>query len=249
MSNMKKVILRYALIFCAALTSVFPVRASVVMVGTRVIYPASLKERILNFTNQDNYPNLVQIWVDQGNASLGAESEDPPFIANPPVFRMEPQAGQIVRLTYVGEALPQDRESLFFLNFLQIPAMKASDMEANKLVLTVRSRMKIFYRPTSLVNELSMSVMRKGLSFEAKRVNGAVHIVGRNSSGYYAVLQSVVISSGKGDTPVAEAVLIPPKGEVVWPVKAMTGNINDSRLKVRLINDYGGEIEDEYHLK
>ncbi|HZS79860.1 MAG TPA: molecular chaperone [Herbaspirillum sp.] len=249
MSNMKKIILKYALMFCAALVSASPAHASVIMVGTRVVYPASLKERVLNFTNQDNYPNLVQIWVDQGNGSSGSESEDPPFVAHPPVFRMEPQAGQMVRLTYVGETLPQDRESLFFLNFLQVPAIKASDMEANKLVLTVRSRMKIFYRPTALSNESSMSTMRKSLSFEASRADGVVRVVGRNSSGYYAVLQSVIIASDKGDVPVAEAVLIPPKGEVVWPVKTMTGEVSASRLKVRLINDYGGEIEDEYRFK
>lgn len=249
MSNMKKIILRYALIFCAAFVLISPVHASVVMVGTRVIYPASLKERVLSFTNQDNYPNLVQVWVDRGNEFSDSESEDSPFIVHPPVFRMEPQAGQIARLTYVGEALPQDRESLFFLNFLQIPAMKASDMEANKLVLTVRSRMKIFYRPASLSNESSMSIMRKGLSFEARRDDGVLRIVGRNSSGYYAVLQSAVVASDKGNVPAAEAVLIPPKGEVVWHVKGMTGEVSAARLKVRLINDYGGEIEDEYRFK
>lgn len=38
---------------------------------------------------------------------------------------------------------------MFYINFMQMPALKAHDMEA-KLMLTVSSRMKIFYRPQSI---------------------------------------------------------------------------------------------------
>ncbi|MEN2733548.1 fimbria/pilus periplasmic chaperone [Escherichia coli] len=40
----------------------------------------------------------------------------------PPIFRMDSKSGQTVRIVYTGESLPKDRESLFYLNVLDIPA-------------------------------------------------------------------------------------------------------------------------------
>lgn len=110
---------------------------------TRVIYSCRYL-KALQLTSYDAYPNLVQIWVDKGDPASTPQTADAPFIASPQIFRMNPKAGQIVRLVYTGKDLPQDRESVFYINFMQMPALKAHDMEANKLMLTVSSRMKIF---------------------------------------------------------------------------------------------------------
>lgn len=44
--------------------------ASVVMSGTRVIYPAAIREKALQLTSHDAYPNSVQIWVDKGDPGV-----------------------------------------------------------------------------------------------------------------------------------------------------------------------------------
>lgn len=50
------------------LTSVsLSVQASVVMTGTRIIYPEGSREKVLQLSNKDDHPNLVQLWMDDGN--------------------------------------------------------------------------------------------------------------------------------------------------------------------------------------
>ncbi|WP_246019963.1 fimbrial biogenesis chaperone [Limnobaculum zhutongyuii] len=78
-----------ALLLCALVISQYS-HASVIMNGNRIIYPASAKEKTLQFTNQDPHPNLVQIWLDINNPRSTPTTADAPFVATPQVFRMEP---------------------------------------------------------------------------------------------------------------------------------------------------------------
>lgn len=75
-----------------------------------------------------------------------------PFIATPPVFRIQPKAGQVVRVIYNNtKKLPQDRESVFWFNVLQVPPTNiGSDSGQNKMLVMLRSRIKLFYRPDGL---------------------------------------------------------------------------------------------------
>lgn len=41
--------------------------ASVTIIGTRVIYPATEKEVTVRLDNHGNQPALVQAWIDNGN--------------------------------------------------------------------------------------------------------------------------------------------------------------------------------------
>ncbi|ELN4703365.1 fimbria/pilus periplasmic chaperone, partial [Escherichia coli] len=75
-----------------------PASASVIVTGTRVIYPADAREKSVQLTNQDAFPNVVQAWVDVNNPQSTPETADAPFMITPPMFRMEPKAGQTMRL-------------------------------------------------------------------------------------------------------------------------------------------------------
>ena len=57
-----------------------------------------------------------------------------------------------MRIIYAQDPLPTDRESVFWLNILDVPPMpvtKNAD-DANYMQLAIRSRMKLFYRPSGL---------------------------------------------------------------------------------------------------
>lgn len=87
---------------------------------TRVIYDANKKEVALSLTNTEKeLPWLIQSWIDTGDGKTRG-----PFIVTPPLFRLEPQKEQNLRITWSGQALPTDRESLFYMNVRTIPAMK-----------------------------------------------------------------------------------------------------------------------------
>lgn len=105
--------------FIAAMTASFVLlsataQAGIVMGGTRVVYQEGKREATMTVTNADmQTPYLVQSWVD--NAS--AEDKRPaPFVVTPPLFRLEPEQQNVLRITFTGGALPADRESMFWLN-------------------------------------------------------------------------------------------------------------------------------------
>ena len=126
--------------------------ADIVISGTRIIYPQSSKDVVVNLDNHGTKPLLVQTWLDDGRDGVNPEELKLPFIITPPVSRIDPKKGQSVRITYTGIPLPQDRESLFWFNVLEIPPKsKAADKEnLNQLQLAFRTRIKFFYRPDGL---------------------------------------------------------------------------------------------------
>ncbi|GLU38891.1 molecular chaperone [Pseudomonas sp. NBRC 100443] len=217
-------------------------QASVVMTGTRVIYPAAAREKTIQLTNTDAHPNLVQVWLDKGNPKSTVESADAPFVASPQIFRMEPHAGQMVRLVYTGEGLPQDRESVFYLNFSQVPAIKVRDQDANKLVLMFNSRLKVFYRPKGLAG--SPDDLAGQLSFQLR--DGSLQVT--NPTGYHAVVrQASLLLNGKS-VPLADSLMVPPHSQTQWRPRTPLGAPGKARLRLTLVNDYGVDVTRELPL-
>src|SRR5580698_3626086 len=89
--------------------------------GTRVVYPAAKREVTINIRNPGDTPSLVQAWLDAGDPHAKPGESRVPFVMTPPLFRLDPTKGQSLRLVYTHDALPEDRESLFWLNVLDIP--------------------------------------------------------------------------------------------------------------------------------
>ena len=83
--------------------------ADIVISGTRVIYPQSAKDVTVKMENRGNKPLLVQVWLDDGRDTTNPEELKVPFIVTPPVSRVDPAKGQTVRITWLGQAMPQDR--------------------------------------------------------------------------------------------------------------------------------------------
>jgi len=107
-------------IFIASLT-ITPVLASVTITGTRVIYPAGEKEITVRLQNKGVLPALVQSWIDSGDANQPLDEIRVPFVLMPPVSRIEAHGSQTLRLMFTGDNLPADKESVFWLNVLDIP--------------------------------------------------------------------------------------------------------------------------------
>ena len=74
-----------------------------------------------------------------------------PSFLTPPLFRLDPTKVQSLRLVYTRDPLPEDRESLFWLNVLDVPPRAATNPDLpNQLELAFKHRMKVFFRPPSL---------------------------------------------------------------------------------------------------
>ena len=128
-----------ALIF--ALLGAAAAHASVVINNTRIIYPQDDKEVTVRLESKNRAPVLIQVWLDSGDEHATPDLASVPFIATPPIFRMEPGKQQVVRLAYTGEAQAANQESLFWFNLLEVPA---HSQEANQLQLAFRSGSSCF---------------------------------------------------------------------------------------------------------
>lgn len=127
-----------------------PAAANVIINGTRVVYPGNEREVTIKLTNNGTSPALVQSWLDAGNPKVTPDKSDAPFVLTPPVTRIEPNKGQTLRLMFAGKPLPQDKESLFWLNVLEVPPSPTGEAAKNYLQLAFRSRIKVFFRPAGL---------------------------------------------------------------------------------------------------
>lgn len=209
----------------------FAAQSSVVMTGSRVVYPAGAKEVSVQLTNNDTWPAAVQVWLDDGDVKSTPQTANAPFFTTPPLFRLAPKAGQTVRLRFTGQATPTDRESLWWLNFMQIPPVQESEKQANQLLVMMRNRVKVFYRPAGLTGspQEMAKTTRVGLS------KGQLWL--RNDSGYYLSLSRLVVSGG-GKTQEIVGKTIAPWSTEAWP--ATVSVVNNATMS--WLNDQGASL-------
>ncbi|MEA5215023.1 fimbrial chaperone [Enterobacter cloacae] len=221
-----------------ASVSVFALNASadIVISGTRIIYPESAKDVTVSMDNRGTRPLLVQTWLDDGRDSTNPQELKLPFIVTPPVSRVEPQKGQTVRITWLGQTLPKDKESLFWFNVLEVPPKAKESDNQSMLQLAFRTRIKLFFRPTGLKGEPTEAA--KNLKWSQTRQGQKVVLSAKNDSPYYVSLASASFISG-GKRYEIETHYIEPFSSQTMNVKnaPLTGN---SKIIWQAINDYGG---------
>jgi chaperone protein EcpD len=184
--------------------------ADIVITGTRFIYPEKEKEVTIKIDNVGESPALAQVWIDTGNPTASPETASAPFTVTPPINRINAGKGQMLRMIYTGGILPRDKESLFWLNILEIPA--ASKDKKSQLQLAIHSRLKIFYRPHGLAgtaNEAGKAVTWK------KVYNG---IEGSNTTPYFVSLANIA-EDKEGKVVIASGGMIAPGGKIIVPLK------------------------------
>ncbi|MEQ5091652.1 fimbria/pilus periplasmic chaperone [Providencia rettgeri] len=207
--------------------------ASVVISGTRVIYLEEEGEVTVLLTNEGASSVLVQSWLDNGDIDAMPDNINIPFILSPPIIRIDPEKNQKLRMSYSGKTLPSDRESLFWLNVLEIPQTKI-DAPKNRLQVAFRSRIKFFYRPIGLKGDAIEAA--RSLSWSIKDGHLSVY----NHSAFYVSLISItVLHSGKKT--VIDGDIVEPFNSKDFPVKSGMLSTHDS-LTYEYINDWGAVV-------
>ncbi|WP_330985333.1 MULTISPECIES: molecular chaperone [Enterobacterales] len=223
-----------------------PAMASVVMLNTRVIYPADAQSQTLQFTNNGNLPYVMQVWSDINDPASTPDTANAPFMAVPALFRVEPNTGQSVRLVFTGKDLPKDRESIFYLNSVQIPPKNTVQSNQNQMAVILRNRVKIFYRPKEIVG--NPDKVPQQIHFSLKEESGRWVLIAENTSGYYASVISAAVVVDKNDV-LFPVNMIPPKSTARWMLNKTGKSLSGARIvKFTLVNDYGGQIRAEADL-
>ena len=121
-------------------------QASVVLGGTRIIYPSNKAEVQIALKNKDPHTRyLVQSWVSYVNNAKA------PFV----ITLLFISCRKIVKPFYTLfllaiKSLPSDRESLFPANVKSVSALSPELKEKNTLQFAMKTRLKLFWRPSQL---------------------------------------------------------------------------------------------------
>ncbi|MFC0226144.1 fimbrial biogenesis chaperone [Serratia aquatilis] len=198
--------------------------ASVVITGTRVIYPSDAKEVSVKINNVGTSPVLLQSWIDKGDTDAQPSSIQVPFVLTPPMNRVEAGKGQTLRISYAGGALPMDKESVFWLNVLEVPAKKQAKADENFLQMAFRSRIKLFYRPTGL--EGNANDAAKAVTWQAQG-NG---LQATNPTPYHVSFVSLKVNGKE-----IEGDMVAPRGTLTFNLPGKAG----SKITGDFVNDYG----------
>ena len=206
--------------------------AGVLVGGTRVILHEKSREASISVRNTGSTPYVVQAWMDAGEGK-----NKTPFLVNPPLSRLEPGMENILRILRVSAALPKDRESVFWLNVKEIPEKSS---EENVLQVAVRTRIKLFYRPSGLPGRAAEAKEQLQWAVSAGDKGDAVLRVG-NPTPYHITLTTLNVNGGQQEI---DADMAPPFGELAYPLTAVKSP-QEVQVIFSTITDYGGETAKE----
>ncbi len=204
-------------------------QASVVLNGTRIIIDGAKNEKTIQFTNAGDQPALIQIQAINPDAASTL-----PFVALPQIFRIAPAAGQTVKVKVTENNLPQDRESLFYMDYTEIPSVKKGDEDKNKLYLIIKNRVKVIVRPKQL--DFSVDNVRQALSY---RIQGR-DILFKNASPFYANIRAFSLIKGNKTIAWDDAVTLAPFSESKVTLHSSSSLVGYA-LTALLINDFGAD--------
>lgn len=213
--------------------------ASVVIGGTRIVYPAQDKEVTIKLSNEGAAPALVQVWLDNGDEKSTPDSAKVPFTVAPPIFRMDPSMGQAIRVVYTGEPLPNDKETLFWVNVLEVPPKPENQEDRNLLQFAFRTRIKFFFRPAGLGDGAGGAPEKLTWKLTQGEAGKGVALKVDNPTPYYVNFAHVGLNvDGKSIT--GPGGMVPPKASTTFPVEELSsrpsGNV---QAEFTTINDFG----------
>ncbi|HEI8868026.1 TPA: molecular chaperone [Serratia odorifera] len=210
------------MLIAALLMTANMAQAGVVVGGTRLVYDGGKKESSLSVSNPDKIPYLMQSWIEP--QSGGAEKA--PFIITPPLFRLDGGQENVLRVVRAGGNLPEDRESLFWMNIKSIPS-SPKDESKNTLQIAVKTRIKLIFRPTGLKGQ------PEEFTAQLKWQRSGSQLQVTNPTPFYMNFQSVTV----GGKEVPDATYVAPMSSARFTLPAGVGS---GAVQWKIINDYGG---------
>ncbi|WP_052281622.1 fimbria/pilus periplasmic chaperone [Kluyvera genomosp. 1] len=197
--------------------------ASVTIGGTRIIYDGSKNETSLSVENKDKVSNLVQSWITPADASTPGKEA---IIVTPPLFRLDVGDKNALRIVRSGLPMPEDRESMYWLNVKGIPS--TGDIQpGNSVQIAVNSRIKLIYRPKSL-SGTSPEQFTQNIKWSIS----AGSLIVNNPTNYYMNFAVVKINGQVIDN----ATWVSPKSTASFK---LASGITGGKISWRLYNDFG----------
>ncbi|MBA2152740.1 fimbria/pilus periplasmic chaperone [Enterobacter roggenkampii] len=241
-SNILKVMLMVTLTW-------FPcANATIQILTTRVAFNANESEQTVRVNNLSKNPELVQVWLSSTDKTDGTEKENLPFFINPPAARVNGQKGKVFRIFQTEEAAgkyPKDRETLLWLNVLDIPPELPEEADRNQIKMAFRTMIKFFYRPAGLKG----NPMQAGddLKWELRKVAKGYDVVGTNNSPFHVSMTSVWLTNADNKDIEIPGDMIVPYGTLVYHFPQVSAVSGRGIFKYNYITDLGAYIKRAYN--
>ncbi len=213
---------------------------------TRVIFDAKAKNATTTIKNRSDRVYLVKAGVMVTSDSSAPEKSvvvpSAPFMVTPPLFRLEPNSQSSVLVVRNGTTeLPTDRESVFYLSLLAIPATEKLTEDSNtevsaRVSVGMQTIIKLFYRPVGL----TMPIQTAAEKLTFRQVGQSLQV--DNPTPYFVTLARLTLNDKMMNVrDTGAGAMIAPFSTQNYPITGLAQQVTWAA-----INDYGGESV-EYH--
>ncbi|KVA76226.1 fimbrial protein [Burkholderia ubonensis] len=206
--------------------------------GTRVIFDAKVDVRDASVAvrNKGETPYVIQIFVDDGNGN----TRRMPFTVTPPLFRLDGGKEQLVGVRYVkrGAGLPQDVESVYWINVKEIPPTEKRKADVNTLRIAVLTRIKLFYRPAGLAGHAADAPSQLKWSVVASPIGKGVALKVSNPTPYHVTFSTIELHAEQNASINAD--MVNPRSDLIVPIPSKAvSQLGPVKFSYTTINDYG----------
>nr|WP_282563956.1 molecular chaperone [Providencia rettgeri] len=205
---------------------------------TRVIFDESENEQTFEVNNLGKKTALVHVWLSENESN--DKIADSKFIITQPVFKIRPEKSKVVRIIGTSElkdSYPKDRETMLWLNFLDIPP--ENSQSENSLNIAIHTKIKFFYLPSNI--NINRQDAGDKLTWRMENSGNDSYLVATNKSPIYVNLGSVLIDDNAVNM---DSSFISPFSETRFKLKNKTNGKNIN-IKYSYIDDLGAYISKE----
>lgn len=206
-------------------------QAALTVNTTRIVFDSEKRSTSVVIANPSPRPYAVQSWV---NTAKDDTDTTVPLAVSPGLFRLDPGKEQMVQISRLPNNLPEDRETLFYLNVQEIPQITPEDV--NVLNVALRTRLKLFYRPKQLEDRPADGIAE--LKWSLRQGAEHVQLVVDNPTPYHYTFGRLEVSTAGKTEKVQAMAMAPPLGQQVYDL-VHTKSVTGLQLTFTTINDYG----------
>jgi len=200
----------------------------------RVIYPESERKGVtLTADNKTDQAYLMQSRIRPVDLSTGdVDMSDKvaatamPFVVTPPLARLEANGELVLRIRRNDVPLPTDRESVFFISMKAIPSQTApgqQDGHEQRMVLTVVSNLKVFYRPAGLNKR---ALVDTDVASQVRFHREGNRLIADNPTPYWLTFSRLQVGTAVLDKAQLR-LMVPPKGQQHYTLPdGITGEVS-----------------------
>lgn len=212
-------------------------QAGIALGQTRLVYPQGASSQSITMRNTEATFYLVEAAVTDWVTNKPV----PAFSVLPPLFRLEGNGENVIRVVRTGGDLPQDRESVFHFRVNAIPGrpeeVRAPSENGTQLAISLGMGIKLFYRPDGLK-------MKPDEAYRSITVTREEHdVVVKNPTPYYLTFSTLLLGNEKVEME-GDASMLAPFSESRYASHGRKGE----QATWSFINDFGG-VTDDYHVR